>query len=90
MRWELPADATLLQWHRAPGRAKYRSSDTAERACRWLNTHTGAHDEWVFRPGGSDGDRWYLDRRWVGESLGLLDILEAGPPNPPSWDPPPS
>lgn len=82
---DLPEDWAQLHWHRCPGPARYRSRETATRACRWLNSHDGEHARWLFRPGGRDGDRWWLDRRWIGHAVGLLD-LEAGLSNPPSAD----
>jgi hypothetical protein len=80
-----PADWAQLQWHRAPGRARYYSRQKAERAVRWLNANEHVDDVWRFRVGGVDRDgRWWLQRRWVGEVVGLIDQLEAGHPDPPS------
>jgi hypothetical protein len=67
-RPEAPPDWSQLQWHRAPGRARYKSRATAERACRWLNANEHSADYWLYRPGGTDpgGKRWFLERRWIG------------------------
>lgn len=62
-----PGGWAALQWHRDPNSKRYRSRQTAERACRWLNSHEHPGDEWLFRPGPVDPDgRVRLERRWVG------------------------
>jgi hypothetical protein len=69
---DAPADWSLIQWHVAPDSRRYRSRETASRACRWLNANAGTHDAWLFRPGPVVGGRVLLERRWVGHSDGVV------------------
>jgi hypothetical protein len=41
---DCPSHWSLIQWHVDPKSLRYRSRATAERACRWLNSHEGKHD----------------------------------------------
>jgi hypothetical protein len=73
---ENPPDWSMLQWHLDPESLRYRSRDTAERACRWLNSNEGPHDHWYYRPGsfvlvescsngvgsGAETERWACPR----------------------------
>jgi hypothetical protein len=70
---DCPPDWSMVQWHVDPGSLRYRSRQTATRACKWLNSHKGEHDVWLFRPGliDSASGRVLLERRWVGGG-GLL------------------
>lgn len=63
-----PANWSMIQWHVDPASLRYRSSETAGRACNWLNSHDGPHAEWYFRPGPIEAEtgRILLERRWVG------------------------
>ena len=64
---ECPVDWLQLHWHADPDSKRFRTRETAERACRWLNANEGPHEVWMFRPGlvGADG-RVRLERRWIG------------------------
>lgn len=66
-----PGDWSLINWHVDPGSKRYRSVATAERSCRWLNSHEGPHDCWLYRPGPVVDGRVLLERRWVGRAPGL-------------------
>lgn len=66
-----PGDWSLLFWHLDPESNRYRSRETAQRSCRWLNSHEGPHDCWLFRPGPVVNGRVVLERRWVGRSSGV-------------------
>lgn len=68
---DCPPDWTCLQWHLAPDSKRYHSRDNAARACRWLNSHEGDHDVWLFRPGPLVGGRVLLERRWIGRWEGI-------------------
>lgn len=61
-----PGGWEQLQWHVDPGSKRYRSGETAQRACRWLNANEGPHDRWLFRPGPVVAGRVVLERRWTG------------------------
>lgn len=65
--WDV-RDAADLQWHRDPNSRRYRSAETAMRACRWLNANVHAADLWLFRPA-VDADGVHLERRFVGGDL---------------------
>jgi hypothetical protein len=63
---DCPPDWSMLQWHVDPESKRYRSRQTAERACRWLNANEHTRDRWYFRPGPNVDGRVLLERRWVG------------------------
>jgi hypothetical protein len=73
MLTDRPSDWAMLQWHVDPSSLRYRSRATAGRACNWLNSHSGEHDVWLFRPGPVEATagRILLERRWVGRG-GLI------------------
>jgi hypothetical protein len=69
-----PDDPSQLLWHVDPESKRYRTPQTALRACRWLNAAPGPHEVWEWRPGPSDGSRTLLERRWQGLALALIDL----------------
>jgi len=69
---DAPPDWSLIQWHVDPGSKRYRTTATAERACRWLNSHEGPHDAFLYRPGPVVAGRVVLERRWIGHDDGIL------------------
>lgn len=69
---DCPPDWALLHWHIDPGSKRYRSRETAGRACNWLNGHEHDDDVWLFRPGPIRDGRVVLERRWVGHWEGVI------------------
>jgi hypothetical protein len=86
----MPDDWAELQWHRAPGRARYHSKPKAERACRWLNANPHAEDVWLVRVGGYEATtgRWCLDRRWIGHDDGVIGASPETAGESPTGPPP--